>query len=259
MRFGHSAAMSVASVLTTGMRRAEEKGVRGVHSWHLHDDELDELLDATLDFLWSRRTAESPISGFWISSGGVRPWWEQELGLSNDEIRGLRKLREDVYDLLEERGHIIKGPGNNVPIHVSPPKLRRDQPTAAETITITTEHGAGYGTAEQNAQVEQAAMNTVRAHFESQGWKVEDVSRANVGWDLTARRGAATTHIEVKGVSGTRPHFLLTVNEHATAQSDPQWRLAVVTLALTDPSLNFHEAGAVLAASEPHTFRVRLN
>src|SRR3712207_625912 len=116
VRFGHSAAMSVVSVLTEGMRRAEEKGVRGVHSWHLHDDELDELLDATLDFLWSRRTAESRIAGFWIPTGGVRPWWEQELGLGNEEIRGLRKLREDVYDLLEERGHIIKGPGNNVPI-----------------------------------------------------------------------------------------------------------------------------------------------
>lgn len=210
--------MSVASVLTTGMRRAEEKGVRGVHAWHLLDDELDELLDATLEFLWSRRTAESPIPRFWISSGGVRPWWERELGLSNDEIRGLRKLREDVYDLLEERGHIIKGPGNNVPIHVSPPEQRGDQSTAAETITITTEYGAGYGSAEQNAKVEQAAMHTVRRHLESRGWQVEDVSRDNVGWDLTARRGEATTHIEVKGVSGTRPHFLLTVNEHAKAQ-----------------------------------------
>ncbi len=258
-RLGHSAAMSVATVLTEGMRRAEEKGVRGVRSWHLHDDELDELLDATLDFLWSRRTAESRIAGFWISAGGVRPWWEQELGLGNEEIRGLRKLREDVYDLLEERGHIIKGPGNNVPIHVPPPNLRYHQPTAAETITITTEHGAGYGTAEHNAKVEKAAMDTVRAHFESEGWQVEDVSRDNVGWDLTARRGAVTAHLEVKGISGTRPHFLLTVNEHATAASDPDWRLAVVTLALTDPTLSIHEAGAVLSASEPHTFRVRLH
>ena len=101
-------------------------------------------------------------------SGGVLPWWENEAGLDERDALSIRPLRTKVYDLLEERGHIVKGPGNNVPIHVAPPGLRTERPWVAETITVTA-HGAGYGDPEHNAQVEKAAMDLTTAFYEAEG------------------------------------------------------------------------------------------
>ena len=82
--------------------------------------------------------------------------------------------------------------------------------------------------------------------------------KQKLGWDLTVDRADEERHLEVKGVSGARPHLLLTVNEHTTAGVDPAWRLVVVTQALPTPGLAEFAAGEVLTASTPHVFRVRL-
>ncbi len=81
--------------------------------------------------------------------------------------------------------------------------------------------GAGFGTAELNRLVEQAAMKHVTAAYEAGGWTVEDVSRRKVGWDVTCRRGGDERHVEIKGCSGSRPAVMLTVNELETARRDP--------------------------------------
>ena len=69
------------------------------------------------------------------------------------------------------------------------------------------------------------------------------------------RRGSEDIHIGVKGVSGSEPTVLLTHNEHSTAATDSGWRLAVVTRALTSPTLTEFTATDVLASSRPHVFR----
>lgn len=101
-------------------------------------------------------------------------------------------------------------------------------------------------------------MDLVTVTYREQGWEVSDVSAQKVGWDLTARREAEEVHLEVKGVSATKPIILLTRNEHVTASTDPNWRLALVTQALTSATLTEFSAEQVLAASNPHVFRVQL-
>lgn len=250
--------MDLGDLLRTALTRATDAGRLGVKATDLTPSELDELLTQCLNLLWDRRTEPSPdIDAWWHSAGGIRPWWEQQARLTDREALSLRPLRTQVYDLLEERGLIVKGPGNVVPIHVSPPELRPNTHSVTEFITLTTD-GAGYGDPSTNARVEKAAMHLVAATYRDRGWTVEDVSARKVGWDLTARQAGAQLHLEVKGVSGSKPTILLTRNEHATAGTDPAWRLAVVIQALTSPTLAEFDSEQVLAASAPHVFRVQL-
>ena len=50
---------------------------------------------------------------------GVMPWWAEEGNLTETERRRLRTLRQDVYDLLEERQLVRKGPGQGSSVQVS--------------------------------------------------------------------------------------------------------------------------------------------
>lgn len=143
--------------------------------------------------------------------------------------------------------------------------LRKSWPTAhladEEPATVTP-RGAGFGTAEQNRRVELAAMKAVTEHYEKAGYVVRDVSRLNLGWDLTAipeTMNENPKHIEVKGTSGSLPRVLLTRNEFATSQVDADWELAVVTQALSQPSLTIHSAKSVAKAVEPFAWEADLS
>ena len=250
--------MDLEELLRRALMRATDAGRLGVKATNLTPSELDELLMLCVDFLWDKRTEPSPrIDGWWLSAGGIRPWWEKEAHLTEREALSLRPLRTEAYDLLEERGLIVKGPGNVVPIHVSPPELRHGAQSVTELITVTAT-GAGYGDPVTNARVEKAAIELVAATYRDRGWDVEDVSARKLGWDLTARRAGDELHLEVKGVLGTKPTILLTRNEHAKARTDPAWRLAVVTQALTSATFTEFAPEQVLAASAPHVFRTQL-
>jgi hypothetical protein len=231
------------------------------HTEHLTDPELDELLESCLQFLWERCTGPSQqVKGWYSTTGtpGLRGWLGRQAQIHGAEAERLRPLRTEVYDLLEERGLIIKGPGHNVPIHVAPPKLPGTVPPASEVITITPA-GAGYGDSVTNAVVEQAAMNRVLVEYRDQGWSVADVSAQNLGWDITVQRRGDERHLEVKGVTGGKPSVLLTRNEHAKALTDPSWHLVVVTQALTRPTLVTYAATNVVAHCEPYVYRARLS
>lgn len=137
------------------------------------------------------------------------------------------------------------------------------KPDAVPTTPISVGgKGAGFGDAETNRRVEMAAMTAVATYLETQ-WdaQVDDVSAQNLGWDLTATlpRGEQW-HIEVKGVRGTRPVVLLTVNECRAASVDDSWELAVVTEALSDnPVVRIYEADQMLNNSQPFVLRADLS
>lgn len=102
-------------------------------------------------------------------------------------------------------------------------------------------------------------MKAVTRHYKRDGWRVQDVSRQNVGWDLTCTAPDGDVHrVEVKGVSGLAPKVLLTRNEEQSARRDPGWRLAVVTKALVEPTLHFFDADTAIRAAEPFMFEVDL-
>ncbi|HSH59559.1 MAG TPA: DUF3883 domain-containing protein [Acidimicrobiales bacterium] len=91
--------------------------------------------------------------------------------------------------------------------------------------------GAGFGDATENRRVEEAAVKAFKGHY--RGWRVDDRQSDNVGYDFCVRRKADERHVEVKGVRGSQPSFLITENEVNVASRDPRWRICVVTNALS--------------------------
>lgn len=90
---------------------------------------------------------------------------------------------------------------------------------------------------EHRKKVELAAIDAARAFF-SKTHRVTDRQKDNCGYDLLARnrKNGDELHVEVKGTSGSTMHFYLTRGEYRYMRS-PQWRLLMVTDALTKPQL----------------------
>ena len=129
---------------------------------------------------------------------------------------------------------------------------------AGGTITIGSA-GAGYGNPVTNKIVEEAAVAEVTAHYGALGYNVEDVSSQKLGWDLTcSSRMGGLRRVEVKGVAGQNPSVLLTRNELRSAHEDKYWELAIVTSALTDPSLAIYTAGDVIGHAEGYVYQIDL-
>lgn len=102
----------------------------------------------------------------------------------------------------------------------------------------------GFGTPEHRKGVEKAAEKAVIAHYKANGFEHQRVTHLPCGYDFVFSKGRTTLHVEVKGTAGTFPQFFLTRNEHAKGMmSNPTWRLAMVTSALTDaPRVDIYEA-----------------
>ena len=118
--------------------------------------------------------------------------------------------------------------------------------------------GAGFGTAEQNRKVEQAAINYVTAAYEAEGYVVTSVEADHCGWDLTVEAPDEELHVEVKGVASSLVRFFLTANEYETALLDPAWTLVVVTNALAEPGWAELTGPAAASYSEPALYQVRV-
>jgi hypothetical protein len=121
------------------------------------------------------------------------------------------------------------------------------------------EQGAGFGQAEDNSTVERAAVAHVTGCYRRDGWDVSSVETERLGYDLRCTRGGEERHVEVKGVAGSVPAFMLTEGERRAAASDPLWRVAVVTEALGSNPRYQEVAGTELLAGwqlAPVTWRV---
>jgi hypothetical protein len=104
--------------------------------------------------------------------------------------------------------------------------------------------GTGFGSHEDNLAVERAAVDHVAALYRAAGWEVQSVEAERVGYDLCCRRGHQERHVEVKGVAGAAPTFMLTEGERRRAETDLLWRVAIVTDALAPGRRCLEVAGA---------------
>lgn len=93
---------------------------------------------------------------------------------------------------------------------------------------------------EQNKIIEETAVKVVINHYRRLGYKVQSVEKENKGWDLEAAKGRNTKRIEVKGLSGSEISVRISRNEYEkmTAKNNSDYRLCVVTQALTAPHLS---------------------
>jgi len=91
--------------------------------------------------------------------------------------------------------------------------------------------------AEHRKNVELASIKAAVALL-AKTHRVTDRQKDNCGYDLLARdlETNEELHVEVKGTSGSTMHFYLTRGEYRY-MSTPQWRLLMVTDALTKPQL----------------------
>lgn len=117
--------------------------------------------------------------------------------------------------------------------------------------------GAGFGDPDTNRRVERAAVNQVTAHFRSLGYTVISKELDRIGYDLLCINAEGERHVEVKGVQGDSPVFIVTANESHQAKVDPEWELVVVMSALTDPTMEQMTGSEFLAnySLKPIQFR----
>ena len=92
--------------------------------------------------------------------------------------------------------------------------------------------GAGFGSVEENRRVERAAIRTAVKYLRAQGWSIESKERDRVGYDLDCIRMNRKMHVEVKGIRGDAPKFILTAGEHTRVRDDGTFALCIVTRAL---------------------------
>jgi hypothetical protein len=129
----------------------------------------------------------------------------------------------------------------------------------ADVDPLVSSAGAGFGDSKRNAEVEDAALQFAKRCYKQDGYDVNDVSALKCGWDLTLRRQDEEWHVELKGVSGTRPTILLTANERRAASEDACWILSVVSSARSKPRLQEFDRHDVVYRSKPYAYRVDLD
>ena len=88
-------------------------------------------------------------------------------------------------------------------------------------------------------KIELAAVDAVTEWYRSLDYDVRTVERDNVGWDLEAnheKRGVRL--VEVKGKFSAEVSAEITPNEYRAMLAEPDFRLAIVTEALSNPILH---------------------
>jgi hypothetical protein len=111
-------------------------------------------------------------------------------------------------------------------------KGRKSSTDDSEVEHLISKQGAGFGDPKKNREAELAAISYAKQSFQKDGYKVRSVESLNLGYDLVANKGSTELHLEVKGVSGNVPNFIITANETELAKRDKSFRLIIVLNAL---------------------------
>jgi hypothetical protein len=259
----HASNARLVDLIRLGLKRADEQERIRVPLKLYSPSEQDELLGLLHAYLWD--TAAPHDDQWHRSPGNIMTLWAELLGIGKETRMRLIPLRIDLVKALTARGVAYRTHPRSVPLlvreyagPVPSPVHPGDPRETADTIAFGP-WGAGYGDADKNREVEIAAEAAVTQQYEATGWTISRVAHLKCGWDLTASRGAEERHLEVKGVSSSLPSILLTRNELRRAEQDASWSLAVVTTALSDPTLLEFERDAVIAAADATVFRVNLS
>lgn len=113
---------------------------------------------------------------------------------------------------------------------------------------------------EQIRKVEQAAVEFAMRFFFNEGLSLsDDCQQKGVGYDFVFADSNRRLHVEVKGVSGSKIDFNLTPKELKCAKHDREWKLFVVTDAISVPKAKLFSGRDLLAKAksiEPSQYRV---
>src|SRR5258708_7353942 len=70
--------------------------------------------------------------------------------------------------------------------------------------------GSGFGDPETNRRVEEAAVAFVTESYKKRGWRIISVESERRGYDLHCQKARTEECVEVKGVQGEVPSFIIT-------------------------------------------------
>jgi len=111
---------------------------------------------------------------------------------------------------------------------------RTDQTTEPQSLERWIRSGgAGFGDPITNREVERAAIELVTNLYTVSDWNVLSVEADKCGYDLCCRKGTVEEHVEVKGIQGEIPSFIITMGEIRQAESNLSFVICIVTLALS--------------------------
>ena len=122
----------------------------------------------------------------------------------------------------------------------------------SEAKTVIEGQGFGSSSAKRKA-IELAAMNRAKRHYNSLGWKVDDVS-ASKPYDLSCTTPTdLELHVEVKGTTGDGSSVLLTHGEVKHAKEYPKVDLFILYgLSIQeDSSGNVEASGGIVEIRSP--------
>lgn len=127
----------------------------------------------------------------------------------------------------------LRGADTVLPVSTADGRKPSAQRSAATSTSRSSLSDAPTG--HPRSQVEKAAIRTVISHFADQGYSVVDRQHERrIGFDLEfTKPGESSLHVEVKGRGSQSSTVVLTYSEMLAAVNDPQWRLALVPLALS--------------------------
>jgi len=159
--------------------------------------------------------------------------------LAGPDVR-LTENKQRVLGLLEQRLADLRAVAIKNPSEQNLPDPEID---AADPLS-------GFGTAEHRKAVEKAAERAVIQHYKAKGFSHLDVTKTPCGYDFQFSKGRTQFHVEVKGTASDVQQFFLTLNEHRRGYlANPQWRLAMVTKALSkSPTVKIFDAKQVKKA-----------
>lgn len=165
--------------------------------------EVDELEDYEDEDGLQREMILRPVERF------PRPVRLHDLKSTIPELAKVKALRPALIQTLyattiEEANVLLTACGAQVSTTADATSLGR---------ATGSNRGGGFGDQQTNKMVEAAAVDHVIDSYRRQGWDLRSVENEKIGYDLLATRGALEEHLEVKGVRGADPCFIITVGE----------------------------------------------
>jgi hypothetical protein len=119
-----------------------------------------------------------------------------------------------------------------VPLAARPVGAQNADPDTARA-SKQPHHGAGFGDPLENRLVEAMAIRAVKKKYQQDGWSVRSVEREKCGFDLECSKNGVVEDVEVKGVRGSDPCFIITAGEVEQARNNANFFFIVVTSALS--------------------------
>jgi hypothetical protein len=126
---------------------------------------------------------------------------------------------------------LVRGPRGWVPTDAEVQAAKARSSLAVVAAAEPVAAAAASAVRASPEEVQAAALAYVTKHFTGYGYKAENLSEKNVGFDLEVSnaKGQTLLRVVVKGTAPGVPNFRLDAEQLACSTREPLWRLLVVT------------------------------